>query len=72
MKFILLNNFLLFLCTLSINILSHQPNINKDEVEAYKWMSLEDVKCDIEQNPSIYTEWFKIIFKESYEKLTNA
>lgn len=48
------------------------PNINKDEVEAYKWMPLEDVKNDIDKNPSIYTEWFKIIFKESYEKLTNA
>lgn len=48
------------------------PNINKDEVEAYKWMPLEDVKNDIDKNPSIYTEWFKIIFKESYEKLANA
>lgn len=48
------------------------PSINPDEVEAYKWMSLENVKDDIEQNPSEYTEWFKIIFNESYEKLTNA
>ena len=49
-----------------------KPSINKDEVEGYKWIQLEDVKTDIENNPSIYTEWFKIIFKESYEKLTNA
>ncbi len=48
------------------------PNLNKDEAEAYKWMSLENVKKDIEQNPSIYTAWFKIIFQESYQKLTNA
>ena len=49
-----------------------EPNINKDEVESYKWMLLEDVKNDIENNPEIYTEWFKIIFKESYKKLKNA
>ena len=49
-----------------------EPNINKDEVESYKWMLLEDVKNDIENNPDIYTEWFKIIFKESYKKLKNA
>lgn len=49
-----------------------RPNINKEEVEDYKWMPLPDVKTDIENNPSKYTEWFKIIFKESYEKLTNA
>lgn len=48
------------------------PNINKEEVEAYKWMTLENVKKDIETNPEIYTEWFKIIFDKSYEKLTHA
>jgi isopentenyl-diphosphate delta-isomerase len=47
------------------------PNINKEEVEDYKWMLLEDVKSDIEKNPSIYTEWFKIIFKESYSKISS-
>jgi len=49
-----------------------EHNINKEEVESYKWMLLEDVKNDIENNPDIYTEWFKIIFKESYKKLKNA
>ncbi|MBU3011962.1 isopentenyl-diphosphate Delta-isomerase [Polaribacter vadi] len=49
-----------------------KPEINKDEVEDYKWMQLDDVKADIEKNPDVYTEWFKIIFKESYQKLTNA
>ena len=48
------------------------PNINKEEVEAYKWMQLADVKKDIDENPSIYTAWFKIIFEKSYKKLTNA
>ena len=47
------------------------PVINKEEVEAYKWMKLEDVKNDIEKQPEIYTEWFKIIFKESYQKISN-
>ena len=48
------------------------PIINKDEVEDFKWMTLNDVKKDIEKNPDLYTEWFKIIFDKSYEKLTNA
>ena len=50
----------------------NEPNINKEEVEDFKWMQLEDVKEDIEKNPSHYTEWFKIIFKESYQKIKNA
>lgn len=49
-----------------------KPNINEEEVESYKWMTLEAVKNDIEDNPEIYTAWFKIIFKESYDKLKNA
>ena len=51
---------------------NEQPNINKEEVESYKWMTLEAVKKDIENKPEIYTAWFKIIFKKSYDTLKNA
>jgi isopentenyl-diphosphate Delta-isomerase len=43
-----------------------EPNINKDEVEDWKWMPIEEVKLDIENKPSEYTEWFKIIFEKFY------
>ena len=49
-----------------------EPKINPEEVESYKWMTLDAVKNDIEINPDDYTAWFKIIFKESYSKLTDA
>lgn len=45
------------------------PEINKEEVESFVWMTLDDVKLDMEKNPDKYTEWFKIIFKESYGQL---
>ena len=45
------------------------PEINREEVEAYKWMKLMDVKTDIEERPENYTAWFKIIFEKSYEKI---
>ncbi|VXB07840.1 isopentenyl-diphosphate Delta-isomerase [Maribacter litoralis] len=48
-----------------------EPNINKDEVEAWKWMSPEAVKEDISNNPNAYTAWFKIIFDKFYEHLFN-
>ena len=48
------------------------PKINKEEVASYKWMTLIDVKESIEKNPKEYTEWFKIIFDKSFEKLTNV
>ena len=42
------------------------PFINKDEVESWKWMKIEDVKNDMITNPDQYTIWFKIIFEEFY------
>ncbi len=48
------------------------PNINKKEVNAYKWMTLEAVKNDIDRQPKIYTEWFKIIFEKFYNHLQEA
>ena len=43
------------------------PAINREEVLSFKWMPLNDVKVDIVLRPSIYTEWFKIIFDKYYE-----
>ncbi|MCX2679642.1 isopentenyl-diphosphate Delta-isomerase [Galbibacter sp. EGI 63066] len=46
-----------------------EPNINSDEVVAWKWVSLQDIKKDMEVNPEIYTAWFKIIFDKFYEHI---
>ena len=48
---------------------NENPNINIDEVKNFKWMTLEQVKVDMELNPDIYTEWFKIIFDKFYKHL---
>ena len=49
-----------------------EPNINPEEVEAWKWMSPELVKKDIANNPKEYTVWFKIIFEKFYQHLFNT
>jgi len=41
-----------------------EPQINPDEVSAWKWMPLEEVRLDIGNHPEQYTEWFKIIFNK--------
>jgi len=46
-----------------------EPNINPDEVAAWKWMTMEAVEKDMKSNPAIYTEWFKIIFDKFQEHL---
>lgn len=52
-----------------IGYYDQDPKINKEEVASYQWMLLEDVKKDIDMRPELYTEWFKIIFKEYDQRL---
>jgi isopentenyl-diphosphate delta-isomerase len=47
-----------------------EPNINPNEVAAYKWMSPEDIKLDIEKQPELFTAWFKIIFEKYYNYIS--
>jgi len=39
------------------------PVINKDEVEAFKWISLPDLREDMLANPEKYTPWFITIIE---------
>lgn len=47
-----------------VGISEETPIINTDEVEEYKWISKEELKEEIEQNPEKYTPWFKVIFEQ--------
>lgn len=46
-----------------------EPNINPDEVADWKWVNIDELRQDIEANPEIYTEWFKIIFDRFTQEL---
>ena len=39
-----------------------KPNPNPEEVNDWKWESIENIQKDIQTHPEKYTEWFKIIF----------
>lgn len=39
-------------------------NLNKDEVEEIRYISLENLDQEIAENPGQFTEWFKIILEE--------
>jgi len=39
---------------------NRNPLINKEEVENFKWISLEALRQDVSVNPTHYTSWFKI------------
>ena len=52
-----------------IGYYTEAPIINPDEVESWKWMTIEAIKEDMIENPDTYTVWFKIIFDEFYHYL---
>ncbi len=47
------------------------PIINTDEVESWKWMSIEAIKSDVKIHPQLYTVWFKHIFDEFDHYITS-
>ena len=42
------------------------PILNKEEAEDFKWIDMETLKNDIENNTDQYTVWFKIAFDYFY------
>lgn len=44
-----------------------EPKINPHEVDSWKFMSIEDIKNDINKNPENYTIWFKIALNKVFE-----
>ena len=41
---------------------------NPDEVNDFKWIDISTLTTDIKNNPTKYTEWFKIILEKYLEK----
>jgi isopentenyl-diphosphate delta-isomerase len=46
------------------------PNPDKKEAEDWKWIDLEDLKKDINENPDDYTYWFKLILERLNHSLS--
>ena len=42
-----------------------QPQIDKEEVEDWRWVSLDKLEKDIRKNPKRYTFWLKKIIKKN-------
>jgi isopentenyl-diphosphate delta-isomerase len=47
------------------------PQLNAEEVAAYKYMTLEKVQQSIAIEPEQYTVWFKIIFSEFMQEISS-
>mgnify|MGYP000099420842 CR=1 FL=1 len=45
---------------------SKEPVLNPREASEYKWLSLENVKKDVEEHPGKYTYWFKLTLKKLF------
>lgn len=45
------------------------PVLNLEEADNWKYVEIDEIQKDIKQHPEQYTEWFKIIFSESLDKL---
>ena len=47
-------------------VYNEDPILNTDEADDFKWIDMETLKNDIDNNPGQYTVWFKIAFDYFY------
>lgn len=40
------------------------PKLNKEEVHAFRYVSLDQLEKEMNDQPELYTEWFKIIYQK--------
>ena len=48
------------------------PHLNLEEASAFKWLSLEAIREEMQTQANTYTEWFKILINEHFNKIQNA
>ncbi|MFA5841434.1 MAG: isopentenyl-diphosphate Delta-isomerase [Candidatus Paceibacterota bacterium] len=41
------------------------PILNPEEADGWKWITIDELKKDMDQNPDKYTYWFKVALKEA-------
>ncbi len=49
-----------------------EPPFNTDEVADYKYIAVDELLVNINENPELYTEWFKIAIKKVVEFKNNS
>ena len=45
-----------------------EPKINREEVENWKWIKLNDLKKELTEKPEQYTFWFREIMREYFRR----
>jgi len=48
------------------------PDINTDEVAAWKYVSIDELFADLESHPELYTVWFKMEVKNVLTKIKQS
>lgn len=48
-----------------------EPKPNPEEIDEYRWISLDDLKKDVKKNPGKYTPWFAMSLNKILEAVKN-
>jgi isopentenyl-diphosphate delta-isomerase len=51
---------------------NENPLINPEEVQAFKWIAMDQLLQELEQEPDSFTIWFQILLQQHLETITKA
>ncbi|MEZ4753518.1 MAG: isopentenyl-diphosphate Delta-isomerase [Bdellovibrionota bacterium] len=52
------------MCAVLSGVCDDQPKIDRNEIEAFRWISADKLTQEIKDNPDIFTPWFKMEWSE--------
>ena len=52
-----------------IGFTDQEPRINEQEVQAFQWLSIDQLKADVKLNPEKYTYWFRTAMPKIIESI---
>lgn len=59
-------------CAVLIGKYNGKVSPNEQEVSDYKWVSLDELRQDIDKNPDKYAPWLKIVMTKYYDLLRGS
>ncbi|MEN9968988.1 MAG: hypothetical protein RIR94_1175 [Bacteroidota bacterium] len=51
---------------------NQDPIINPEEVQAFQWITIDQLSQQLKNNPQTLTVWFQILLEQHLEKITKA
>ncbi len=48
------------LCHVYVTSGAHEPKVNANEIQAWRWIAIDELSSELERHPDVFTPWLKL------------